>query len=275
MKNYSLKISCEDKKGLVYQICKLIYEVGANIEKNDEFACEGWFYFRSELTGEFCKASLKASLKALLGECLELSLEEIKKKNIIIFATKEAHALGDLLIANYSGVLNANILAVISNHDVLKDLVKRFNIDFYHIDASGLDRKEHEALILKRLESFDFELLVLAKYMRILSSDFTKRYENKIINIHHSFLPAFIGANPYKQAYERGVKLIGATAHFVNHKLDEGPIIVQDIAQINHSYNIEALKEAGASIEKIVLFKALQLVLADRVFIKAGKTVVF
>jgi formyltetrahydrofolate deformylase len=160
-----------------------------------------------------------------------------RKKDIVVMATKESHSLGDILIKNYSGELNANILAVIANHDTLRELVEKFNIPFHFITAENKSRSEHEKEVLKTLSNYKLDYIVLAKYMRILSSDFVKEYEGKIVNIHHSFLPAFIGANPYKQAFNRGVKIIGATAHFVNDNLDEGPIIHQDVIRVNHEYN--------------------------------------
>ena len=191
-------------------------------------------------------------------------------------ATKEPHALGDILIRYCDKELDANILAVIANRDNLKSLVKRFNIPFIYINADGLSREEHEALILKELSKYkNIDYIVLAKYMRILTPNFVKKYEGKIINIHHSFLPAFIGANPYKQAYERGVKIIGATAHFVTNDLDEGPIIAQDVIPVNHRYSWKDMQQAGRDVEKIVLARALKLVLEDRVFITNNKTVVF
>jgi formyltetrahydrofolate deformylase len=183
--------------------------------------------------------------------------------------------LGDILIRNYSGELNGEIIGVIANHDTLQTLVERFNLPFYLISADGISREEHESRVIEKTKELSPDLLVLAKYMRILSPHFVEQFEGKIVNIHHSFLPAFIGANPYKQAYERGVKIIGATAHFVNNNLDEGPIIAQDIAQVNHTYGWEDMRHTGRNIEKSVLAKALDLVLHDRVFVFNNKTVIF
>ena len=147
----------------------------------------------------------------------------------------------------------------------------------YHlyISAEGISREEHEALVLEELQKHSFDYIVLAKYMRILTSDFVNHYPEQIINIHHSFLPAFIGANPYKQAYERGVKIIGATAHFVTNDLDEGPIIAQDVISVNHRFDWRDMQRAGRDVEKVVLSRALKLVLEDRVFVYNNKTVVF
>jgi formyltetrahydrofolate deformylase len=202
-------------------------------------------------------------------------IEKERKKNVLLFATKESHCLGDILIRYHSGEMDANILGVVANHDTLKSLVEKFELPFYLISADGLSREEHEAKVIELTESLSPDLLVLAKYMRILTPEFVSRFEGKIINIHHSFLPAFIGANPYKQAYERGVKIIGATAHFVNNNLDEGPIIAQDIVKVDHSYGWEEMRNLGRDIEKVVLAKAIGLALEDKIFVYDNKTVIF
>ena len=198
------------------------------------------------------------------------------KKNIIIMATKESHALGDILMRYEANELDANILAVISNYDDLRGLVEKFGIEYHSVSHEGLDRAEHETKVLELLSQFeDVDYIVLAKYMRILTPRFVEEYNNKIINIHHSFLPAFIGANPYKQAYDRGVKIIGATAHFVNNNLDEGPIIAQDVRHIDHAFGWKDMQRLGKDVEKIVLSRALKLALEDRIFVYANKTVIF
>ncbi|HIE35235.1 MAG TPA: formyltetrahydrofolate deformylase [Campylobacterales bacterium] len=278
MKNYRVLIDCKDEKGLLYKISKIFYENGLNIEKNDEFVdrMNGKFFTRSEVSGKVDLKFLKNQLQKKLPNDANIKIVEPRKKNIILMATKESHALGDILIRYYDGELDINILAVISNYDLLRPLVEKFNIKFFHVSHFDLQRSEHEEKILKLLNSFkEIDFIVLAKYMRILTPEFVKRYENKIINIHHSFLPAFIGANPYKQAYNRGVKIIGATAHFVNDNLDEGPIIAQDVIHIDHSYSWEDMKSAGRDVEKIVLAKALKLAVEDKIFVYANKTVIF
>lgn len=221
------------------------------------------------------EATLESNLKSVLPNGAKISLKKAGKKSLIILATKENHCLGDLLLRQESGELNADIKAVIANRAELKSLVERFSIPFFWVDSDGISREEHEGKIGEIIERFSPDLLALAKYMRILSSDFTSRYEGKIINIHHSFLPAFIGANPYKQAFARGVKIIGATAHFVTNELDEGPIIAQDIIHINHTYSWQDMQKAGRDVEKSVFAHALDLVLHDRVFINGNKTIVF
>ncbi len=277
MQKARVLIDCQDQKGLVYKISKIFYEFDLNIISNQEFVDfeSKHFFMRSVVEGEFDEKRLEAILQEALGKSAKVKVVLPKKKDIVLMATKESHALGDILIRHLDGELEANIVAVIANRDNLRTLVERFNIPFIYISADNVSRKEHEALILKELAKFEFDYIVLAKYMRILTPNFVSKYPFKIINIHHSFLPAFIGANPYKQAYERGVKIIGATAHFVTNDLDEGPIIAQDVIHINHRYDWRAMQKAGRDVEKIVLARALKLVLEDRVFVINNKTVVF
>ena len=279
MKKYILKIYSEDEKGLIYRISDVIFKFGLNIAKNHEFVDHevNKFFYRAEIhtDEDIDKCALTGLLSAMLGSKAHIELIEAKKKNIVIMATKETHCLGDLLIKNYSKEINANILSVIANYDDLRDLVEKFGIKFHCVEAGDLDRLEHEKKILEVLKEYDIDYIVLAKYMRILSPNFVNAYKKKIINIHHSFLPAFIGANPYKQAFERGVKIVGATAHFVNNDLDEGPIITQDIIRVNHEMNWKEMRVAGRNVEKNVLASALELVFDNRVFVYNNKTVIF
>ena len=270
-------IDCKDQKGLVYKISKIFYELDLNIVSNREFVEKenSHFFMRTVVTGEFDDRALEKSIKEVVGENAKVKVVTPAKKNIVLMATKESHALGDILIRYLDGELDANIVAVIANRDNLQSLVERFNIPFVHISADGISREEHEELVLKELDKYEYEYIVLAKYMRILTPNFVAQNEGKIINIHHSFLPAFIGANPYKQAFERGVKIIGATAHFVTNDLDEGPIIAQDVISVNHRFDWKDMQRAGRDVEKIVLSRALKLVLEDRVFVYTNKTVVF
>lgn len=279
MKKYILKIYSEDEKGLIYRISDVIFKFGLNIAKNHEFVDHevNKFFYRAEIhtDEDIDKCALTGLLSAMLGSKAHIELIEAKKKNIVIMATKETHCLGDLLIKNYSKEINANILSVIANYDDLRDLVEKFGIKFHCVEAGDLDRLEHEKKVLEVLKEYDIDYIVLAKYMRILSPNFVNAYKKKIINIHHSFLPAFIGANPYKQAFDRGVKIVGATAHFVNDDLDEGPIITQDIIRVNHEMNWKEMRVAGRNVEKNVLASALELVFDDRVFVYNNKTVIF
>lgn len=274
---HTVLITCQDMKGLVFNISSVLLKNNLNIERNDEFVdkSSNQFFMRTVVNGDSNANKLQEDLCACLPKEVQIQVVEEKKKSIIILCTKENHCLGDLLLRYDSGELNVNIQAVISNHCNLENLVQKFGIDFFHISADGISREEHEKIVLEKCSEYEVDFLALAKYMRILSPNFVERYKNKIINIHHSFLPAFIGANPYKQAYERGVKIIGATAHFVNNNLDEGPIITQDITKIDHTYSWQDMQKAGKDVEKVVFARAIQLVLDDRVFIHGNKTVVF
>ncbi|MCI5539451.1 MAG: formyltetrahydrofolate deformylase [Campylobacter lanienae] len=275
--DYILKIDCNDEKGLILRVSEIVFKHGLNYVSTSEFVDHenSRFYMRAVVVGQVNTIEFQNTLSAYLPSDSVIFFEAIKKKDIVILATKENHCLGDLLIKHSSKDLNANILAIIANHDTLRPLSDKFDIPFTCISTDGLDRVEHEKLVLKELEKYKFDYMVLAKYMRILSPDFVKRYPKKIINIHHSFLPAFIGANPYKQAYERGVKIIGATAHFVTDDLDEGPIITQDVIRVNHEMNWKDMQKAGRDVEKVVLSNALELVFDERVFVYDNKTVIF
>lgn len=276
-KRVRVLIDCNDAKGLVYKISKVFYDRGLNIENNREFVDKeaGKFFMRTVVTGDFEIAELENELKKIAPLDATLRVVEPKRKKIVILVTKEAHALGDILIRHESGELDADIEAVIGNHDTLAPLVRRFDIPFFHVSAEGMSREAHEVEVMKIIDEQKFDYIVLAKYMRILTSTFVKAYPQQIINIHHSFLPAFIGANPYKQAHQRGVKIIGATAHYVTDDLDEGPIIAQDVIPVNHRLEWKDMQKAGRDVEKIVLSRALNFVLNDRIFVHGNKTIVF
>ncbi len=277
-RDYRVLIDCRDEKGLVYKISKVFYDFGLNMEKNREYvdAQNGKFFMRSEVRGVFEPDKLSGALRAVLPEGARIRLVEPGKKRIVLMATKENHCLGDILIRHEADELEAEIVGVVSNYDLLRPLVEKFAIPYICVSHEGLSRPEHERRVLEAIESFGpVDYIVLAKYMRILTPEFVARFEERIINIHHSFLPAFIGANPYKQAYDRGVKIIGATAHFVNNNLDEGPIIAQDVLPVTHAMDWEQMRNAGRDVEKVVLAKALKLALEDKIFVYANKTVIF
>lgn len=277
MPNQIVLIDCPDAKGLVYNITKVIYELGLNIISNHEFvdSDSGYFFMRTVLDGSHPEEEFKLKLEEVLPADANIRLSALRKKPVVIFATKEPHCLGDLLLRNSDGELPCDVKAVISNHDHLRGLTESFGIPYHHISANDLTREKHEEHILDCLKDYEPEYLVLAKYMRIFTPDFIKYYPHRIINIHHSFLPAFIGASPYQQAFDRGVKIIGSTSHFVTENLDEGPIIVQDVIPVNHTFTAAGMAQAGRDIEKNVLAKSLKLVLENRVFIFKDKTIVF
>lgn len=274
---YILKVSCDDEKGLILRISEIVVKNGLNYLSTNEFVDHEnhRFYMRAVLDGELEVKDFVNTLLAFLPRSAQVFCEESRRKNIVVMATKENHCLGDILIRENSGDLNANVLAVVANHEDLREFAGKFDVPFICVPSDGVGREEHEKMVLTELKKLNFDYLILAKYMRILSSDFVLNYEEKIINIHHSFLPAFIGANPYKQAYERGVKIIGATAHFVTEHLDDGPIITQDVVLVNHEMDWQDMRRAGRNVEKVVLTRALDLVFDERVFVYKNKTVIF
>ncbi len=274
--NHVLRIDGPDQKGLIYKITGVIFDNKLNIISNHEFVDHNrHFFMRSEFTGEVNGDKLIADLHAALPSSFNVVMTHPGKKRIVVLATKEHHCLADLLIRNEFSKINATIVAVIANHDVLRPLVEKFKVTFHHVPFEKKTREDHEAEILKAIVLYNPEYIVLAKYMRILSPAFVARFKDRIVNIHHSFLPAFIGANPYEQAFQRGVKIIGATSHFVTANLDEGPIIVQEVIEIDHTFSAEAMRQAGEDVEVLALAKALKYVLEDRVFINANKTIIF
>lgn len=276
IENKILLTECPDDKGLVAKITNICYKHQLNIVHNSEFvdSITRRFFMRTELQGIFNDATLLADLQSALPQGSEYTLVSPQRKRIVILVTKEAHCLGDILMKTYYGGLNVEIAAVIGNHDSLRDLAQRFDVPFHLVSHEGLSRVEHDQQLAVKIDEYAPDYIVLAKYMRVLNPEFVARYPNRVINIHHSFLPAFIGAKPYQQAYERGVKIIGATAHFINNQLDEGPIIMQNVINVDHTYTAEAMMRAGRDVEKTVLSRALELVLADRVFVYQNKTIV-
>ena len=278
MSQYRVLIEANDAKGIVHKVSTVFFKHNLNILSNNEFVDKenDRFFMRSVVDGDVDLNDLDQSLKNVLADDTSIKVIAPKKKNIILMVTKEMHALGDILIRHEAGELEANILAVISNYDKLESLVRKFEIPYITISHENLQREEHEEKIIECIQSYeDVDYIVLAKYMRILTPKFVETFEDKIINIHHSFLPAFIGANPYKQAYDRGVKIIGATSHFVNNNLDEGPIIAQEVVHVDHAYSWRDMQRKGKDVEKIVLSRALKLALEDRIFVHANKTVIF
>lgn len=276
MQHKILLTECPDDKGLVAKITNICYTHQLNIIQNNEFVDDETrrFFMRTELQGEFNDEAILADLAYQLPLGSIYHLIPQKRKRIVILVTKEAHCLGDILMKAYYGGLDVEISAVIGNHDTLRDLTERFGIPFHFISHEGISRVEHDALLAAKIDEYSPDYIVLAKYMRVLNPEFVARYPNRVVNIHHSFLPAFIGAKPYQRAYARGVKIIGATAHFINNELDEGPIIVQNVINVDHTYTAETMMRAGRDVEKTVLSRALELVLANRVFVYQNKTVI-
>lgn len=272
-----LRIQCPDRQGLISAITGVIFSNHLNIVVMKEFVepVSNTFFARLEISGQLDIASVSAQLGQALPAGTIVRLHPSKKKNLVIMVTKEQHCLSDLLIRHHFNEMQANVIAVIGNYDTLRSFTEKLDIPFYCISHEGKEKAGYEKELLDLLETLAPDFIVLAKYMRILSPGFVEKFPSCIINIHHSFLPAFIGANPYRQAYERGVKLIGATAHFVTNDLDEGPIITQKVISVDHEYSVAGMVKAGNEVEKSVLAEALKLVLEDRVFVTRNRTVIF
>ena len=270
-------IQCKDQVGLVAAISGVLAEQKINIISMREHVdkVENRFFMRVEIESHNNATALEAMLQKVLPPDAFIKADPTPEKKIVILVTKEYHCLGDILLRNHFQTLGAAVQCVIGNHDTLENICNRFGIAFHCISHEAKDKHAFEEELRNTINNYSFDYIVLAKFMRILSPDFVQHFPMQIINIHHSFLPAFIGANPYRKAFERGVKLIGATAHFVTNDLDEGPIIAQQIIPVNHSFTANGMMKAGKDIETAVLAKALQLVFDDRVFVYKNKTVVF
>ena len=273
--NMVIVIQCTDQVGLVAKISGLLANESYNILSMQEHVdkAENLFFMRLEVNKQSEASVLEEKLRELLPEGALIKVNPDPVKKVIVMVTKEYHCLADILIRNYFKTLGASVQCVIGNYTNLEDICKRFDVPFHHVPYEG-PNPESEQRVVNIIDQYQYNYIVLAKFMRILSPDFVRRFPKKIINIHHSFLPAFVGANPYKQAYERGVKLVGATAHFVTDDLDEGPIIAQQIISADHSLTAADMMKAGKEIETAVLAKALKVVFDDRVFIYKNKTVV-
>jgi formyltetrahydrofolate deformylase len=272
-----IKIACQDEKGLVHKITGILFDKLLNVTRTNEFVDEAFnqFFMRVSYVGNCDIDQLHAELRAVLPTDATVEIIPPAVKRVVLLVTKEHHCLGDLLIRSQFQDLPFRIEAVIGNHATLEGLCSQFQIPFHLISAEGVTREAHEDLIQQQIDVYQPDYIVLAKYMRILTPHFSAKYLGRMINIHHSFLPAFIGAKPYQQAFDRGVKIIGATAHFVTDDLDEGPIICQDVVAVNHTFSAKEMAKAGKDVEKIVLANALKMVFEDRVFLHQNKTIIF
>lgn len=234
------------------------------------------FFARIECSGsESEEGKLYNALNKGLPYGAEVIINPNPEKRIVVLVTKEYHCLADTLVRNSFNTLEAKVCCVAGNYEVLKPFTERFDIPFHYVSHENKSKHDFEKELLDIIATYKPDYIILSKFMRILSPEFVAQFPGKIINIHHSFLPAFIGASPYRQAFERGVKLIGATAHFVTSDLDDGPIIVQRIIPVNHTFGVSEMVKAGKEIEKAVISRAMQLVFEDRVFITGNKTIIF
>jgi formyltetrahydrofolate deformylase len=278
----TLLVSCPDRKGIVAALAQVLYGQGANIVDADQHTdpVAGMFFQRicfDLSTSETDRQQLETSL-AEISSRFELTYRLIigtHVPRVAIFCSKQEHCLYDLLIRYRAGELPCHVAMVISNHPTLEPVAKHFEVPFHCLPITPETKPQQEAAALALLAKENEELVILARYMQILSPELVARYPSRIINIHHSFLPAFIGANPYRQAYERGVKLIGATSHYVTADLDQGPIIEQAVIRCSHRDRVEELMRKGKDLEKRALARAVRLHLQDRILVYSGKTVVF
>jgi formyltetrahydrofolate deformylase len=277
----TLLISCPDQRGLVAKIANFIYSNGGNIihaDQHTDFAA-GLFLSRIEwqLKGFNLPRELIAPAFNAIGQPLgakwELHFSDTIPR-IAIWVSRQDHCLYDLIWRQRAQEMSAEISLIISNHANLKPIADQFSIDFHHVPINKDNKPEQEAKQLELLQKYKIDLVVLAKYMQIVTPDFISKFP-QIINIHHSFLPAFVGANPYHRAFERGVKVIGATAHYATAELDAGPIIEQDVVRVSHRDEVEDLIRKGKDLERVVLARAVRLHLQNRVLVYGNRTVVF
>ena len=277
-----LLVRCPDRPGIVAAISSFLFRHGANIVALDQHASDdgtGAYFLRLEFDTVSLDVPLDAFERAFAQTVarqhamdFRISLRS-ERKRVAVLVSRQDHALVELLGAWRRGELRADVSTVISNHPDLRDAVERFDVPFVHVPNGKEIRAEAEGRMVELLAGTD--LVVLARYMQVLSGDFVARFPHRILNIHHSFLPAFIGADPYRQAYQRGVKLVGATAHYVTADLDAGPIIEQDVARVSHRESVDDLKMLGRDLERAVLARAVRWHCDDRVIVHGHGTVVF
>lgn len=272
-----LLVDCPDRPGLVHGITGVLFRAGANVISNHEFvdAETQRFFMRTGCRGSLDGPAIRSAIEALLPDGSVVQMRKVVPRRIVVLVSREHHCMADLLVRHAYNELGAELLAVVSNHDNLKPLADKFGVPFHCVPHEHLEREAHEEALQALLSQLKPDYLVLAKYMRILNPAFVAQWPNRIVNIHHSFLPAFIGAKPYHQAFHRGVKVIGATSHFVSDHLDEGPIIMQQVIPMDHSYTPHDLARAGRDIERTVLSNTLKLLNEDRVFLCANRTIIF
>jgi formyltetrahydrofolate deformylase len=278
----TLLVVCPDRKGIVAFLAQVLYGHGANILDSDQHTdpVAGMFFQRirfdaTSLTTD--RLTLEHRLRDV-GEEFQMTWRisyGSQIRRIALVASRQDHCLYDLLIRHRTGELPCEIAMVISNHPEAAPIAQHFDVAFHHLPVTPATRAAQEAAMAELLEAGRVDLIVLARYMQILSPAFVARFASSIINIHHSFLPAFVGANPYRQAFEKGVKLIGATSHYVTADLDQGPIIEQATIRVSHRDSVDDLVRKGRDLEKTVLANAVRWHLQDRVLVYAGKTVVF
>ncbi|MEM0912508.1 MAG: formyltetrahydrofolate deformylase [Pseudomonadota bacterium] len=275
-------VSCPDTIGIIAEVSTFIAELnGSLIESNHHTdLIEGWFYLRNEISTAKMGVDLEEFKRrfAPIAEKFKMqwfARDTQKKRNLVIMASHSSYCLADLLHRWHTGELYCNIPCVISNHENLRSMVEWHGIPFHYVPVPKDDKREAFAQMEEIIERHNADSIILARYMQIIPQVICEKYAGQLINIHHSFLPSFIGANPYQKAYDRGVKLIGATCHYVTEDLDEGPIIEQDVIRISHSCSKEDMVRLGKDVETSVLARGVRYHLEDRVIVRGNKTVVF
>jgi len=276
-------IKCPDQKGIISKLTHFFYQEGFNIISSQQYAneAEQRFFMRLRVVSDDSVVLSKEQLEerfARLAEAYQITWSVDygrKKQKVAIMVSHTSHNLYDLLHRHKENKIFCEVKMVVSNHEKLRPIADMFGIPFHYLPVTKETRKEQETALIELFDSSEIDLIVMARYMQILTTDFIKHYPSKIINIHHSFLPAFQGANPYKRAYERGVKLIGATAHYATQDLDEGPIIEQGVERVTHESTPASLKNIGADIETMVLAKAVNCHLNNQIIVEGNKAIVF
>jgi len=280
--NAILLLSCPDKKGIVAGVSNFIFKNGGNIVHADQHTSVGskTFFMRIEweLNGfRIPRREIGAAITPLanrFGMKWDLRFTD-EVPRVALFVSRHVHCFHDLIMRRRMGEFRAEIPLVVSNHLDLKPLARQFGLKFMHFPITPANKARQEEREIRELERHRIDLVVLARYMQVLSNTFVEAWRNRAINIHHSFLPAFAGGKPYQQAYERGVKIIGATSHYVTENLDDGPIIAQDVIKISHRDSVDDIVMKGKDLERIVLARAVRLHLENRILVHGSKTVVF
>ena len=283
MQTAILIIQCKDSKGIVAAVSEFLYRNNGNIIEIDQHIDQEIedFFMRAEWeldTFAIAKDEIIKVFAKEVGDRFQMKYTlsfNTPKPRMAIFVSKLSHCLFDILSRYYSGQFQVEIPLVISNHADLKPVVKAFGIPFYHFPINKENKREQEKKQIELLQENKVDFVVLARYMQILSGNFINHFPSRIINIHHSFLPAFVGAKPYHAAHKRGVKIIGATAHYVTEELDAGPIIEQDVARVRHHNTVEEMVQIGQDIEKVVLSKAIKYHLARKIQVVGNRTIIF
>ena len=280
--NLILHINCPDQRGIIAQFTGVLYDHGANVLNLEQHVepDEKLFFMRIHADLKNMEISENALHEILMAQVKKMNAKiqfyyPENRQKMAIFVTREAAPLYDLLIKHQSGELPCEIPCILSNHQDLKNTAKQFNIPFHHLPISPKTKPDQENAVREIIKKENIDLLVLARYMQILSTAFVTDYQGRIINIHHGFLPAFKGNNPYRKAWERGVKMIGATAHYVTADLDEGPIIEQDVVSVNHQHSVQEMIQAGRDIERRVLTSAVKAHLQHRIILDGQRTIIF